>query len=136
MVGLVLGDFDGDGVIDLAGGLDDDGDSGQVWIWFGDSEEPGEFSGGGVPAFDLVPGNSGSDQPGLGSLTTYDVDGDGDLDLIASIQPSYAVCDRDLYVALNDGSGNFVHSWAGVTECQWGANSIWLQDFYGVPTLP
>jgi hypothetical protein len=70
-------------------------------------------------------------------LTAYDFNGDGHLDLLASIQSSYGGCARDLYVALNDGSGNFTATLAGSTECQWGVGyNVWVQDFHGVPTLP
>jgi hypothetical protein len=70
-------------------------------------------------------------------LTAYDFDGDGDLDLLASIQSTYGGCARDLHVALNDGSGNFTATLAGSTQCQWGGeDTVWVQDFYGVPTLP
>ena len=135
--GLALADFDGDGDVDMLGGLDDDGDAGQVWFWAGGSAYP---SGQGVEAFDIneTPGTGSgdSDLPGYGWMSPYDWNGDGSMDvLISSMNPQDST-DRLLTVALNDGSANFTLQSIGTSTHAHGPAYPEVQDIISVPVWP
>lgn len=87
---MVSGDFNGDGRDDLIG-IDTSGD--QYSIMFGQAD--GSFS---APTADVLL------DPGVSSITSGDVDSDGDLDFLVS------VAGDELGIYLNDGSGNFTDS--------------------------
>lgn len=82
---IAMGDFDSDGCLDFVAGVDDDGDPGAVWLFVGDST--GSFRlGSPIPVFDLDPmHNSGQDRTGTGHMDAYDVDQDGNVDLVAFV---------------------------------------------------
>jgi len=135
--GMALADFDGDGDIDLLGGLDDDGDAGQVWFWAGGSSYP---SGQGVESFDINDavgtGSGDADLPGYGWMSPYDWNGDGAMDvLISSMNPQNST-DRLLTVALNDGIANFTLQTIGTSTHGYGAVYRDVQDIISVPVWP
>ena len=128
--GFGVGDLNGDGFSDFFGGLDDDDDAGQVWVWYGDVS--GTLpSGGGAELFDVtadIPNDDGdlddSNEPGRGWMFPYDADGDGDLDVLVSYMNPNSSLTRVIKVAINDGTG-------GMT-LQSGFNSVHLfSSFYG-----
>ena len=135
--GFAFTDVNGDGSLDFVGGLDDDGDAGQIYVWtgpFGGSTWP---SGAGVPLVDLTPdtGASDVDQPGYGWLYPYDWDGDGVDDLIATVMDPFGTTDRALYLALNDGSGAYTVSLID-DDLDSAYNSTYVQDPLMVPVWP
>lgn len=78
--GADLGDVDGDGVLDLWIGLDDDGDPGQSWVLLG----TGPALAAAQPSFDVDPTvESGADQCCTGGARLHDWDGDGWPDALA-----------------------------------------------------
>jgi hypothetical protein len=80
---LTLGDFNNDGHIDSIIGMDDDGDPGAAYLFFGKGD--GSFVEPGREVFDVQPErDSGNDQPGSGNLQAFDVNHDGILDIIAA----------------------------------------------------
>jgi hypothetical protein len=139
--GFALADFDGDGEVDFLGGLDDDEDAGQAWVWLNDPANPALPSGPGIEAFDVnVPDLIGgsSDDVGRGWPYPYDWDDDGDVDVIVSIIDPFPSNDRTLWVALNDGAANFALTEVGTSEGTWGTSSYgeYVQDIIGVPVFP
>jgi hypothetical protein len=135
--GMALADFDGDGDIDLLGGLDDDGDAGQVWLWPGGSSYP---SGQGTESFDINEtagtGSGDDDLPGYGWMSPYDWNGDGSMDvLISSMDPQDSAV-RLLTVALNDGSANFTLQSIGTSTHGHGSIYREVQDIISVPVWP
>ena len=102
--GLAFGDFDGDGDNDFVGGLDDDGDAGQAWIWLQENDQI-------LPrrdAFDVNPQDEqGSNAPGYGWMYPLDVDADADLDIITVTMSPFFEGPMDLHLVRNDGNANF-----------------------------
>ena len=91
-----MGDFDGDGSLDVAWGMDS---------WF-----PGEVSisinlGDGTlaPAVSYEAGYETAD------LATADLDGDGDVDIVGATQGDY-INEENIDIFLNDGSGTFTRT--------------------------
>jgi hypothetical protein len=83
---LTLGDFNNDGHIDSIIGMNDDGDPGAAYLFFGKGD--GSFVEPGREVFDVQPEReSGNDQPGSGNLQAFDVNHDGILDIIAAYKP-------------------------------------------------
>ena len=103
--GADLADVDGDGHNDLVAGLDDDGDAGVVYLLRGTPTGLGSAE----VLLDLEPGaESGTNQPGQGSLYLWDWDGDGDPDLLSA----HRLHSGDFKSAVldlmeNDGTGSF-----------------------------
>jgi len=76
-----VGDVDGDGCADWVGGSDDDGDSGAIYLSTGNCDGSTNTPTELVNGCDVVSG----DCYGGGSSWLYDWDGDGDLDLLATL---------------------------------------------------
>ena len=134
--GLAVADFDGDGWADIVGGLDDDGDAGQAWIWLTNPLSPSPASGPGVEAFDLYPGiETGNDNPGYGWMYPYDWDSDGDIDIIANVMDPAFGENQTVFLALNDGGGTFSVTEVGSTVSSTGGAPI-VQTGIGVPVFP
>ncbi len=131
MNGGAFADFDGDGDVDIVGGLDDDGDSGQAWIWI---LEEGEIVGGGE-AFDVNPAEENSqNEAGYGWMYPLDVDADGDLDLITVTMNPFLEGPMDLHLVRNDGSGSFdTPELFGSSVHPLVDFSMWVQDEIAVP---
>ncbi len=138
--GVTVGDFNGDGAPDLVGGLDDDGDAGQVWIWLGNPLGPAALPfGPGVPLFDVnTPDSTGgsNDAPGYGWPFASDVDDDGDLDIVVAVMEPFNSTNHTLYLATNDGLGNFTVSTIGPTQATWGGGDVFMQSSVGVQVRP
>ncbi|MBW2263054.1 MAG: VCBS repeat-containing protein [Deltaproteobacteria bacterium] len=103
---IVFADFTSDDIGDVILGLDDDGDPGQAWIYYGLST--GSFSSTGVETFDTNPSTeSGSDEPGgTTSARCFDFDFDGDMDIMVgySLTMSDPLQSRfDVLLGLGDG---------------------------------
>jgi|GEM_PF-2117926 len=138
---VAAGDFNGDGAIDYVGGLDDDGDAGQVWMWEGIPGGPSTLpSGGGVEAFDVEPDGAGSDtnEPGYGWLFPGDADDDGDLDVFVTVMDPFGGANHVVYLATNDGLGGFTVSTIGSSDNSWGdgGDNARVQSSLGVPVRP
>ena len=135
--GIALADFNGDGQIDLLGGLDDDGDAGQVWFWAGGTSLP---SGQGAEAFDVNEsvgtGSGDDDLPGYGWMSPYDWNGDGFMDVIISSMNPHNSSIRLLTVALNDGSANFSLQTIGNSSHGQANTYRTTQDILSVPIWP
>jgi hypothetical protein len=109
---IVTGDFGGyggpgspaDGHLDIIVGQDDDGDPGQTWVYFGNGL--GGFSGP-YEAYDLNPADElGYDKPGAGTADAFDLDGDSNLDIVATggtLDPLVSI----LYFVKGNGDGTF-----------------------------
>jgi hypothetical protein len=105
---IAVGDFNNDGCADFAAGVDDDGNPGAVWLFLGDNT--GTFSLiSETPVFDLDPvHNSGQDRTGTGHMDAYDVDQDGNLDLIAYVHGrNQEPFDPSLWLIPGNGDGSF-----------------------------
>jgi|GEM_PF-1106033 len=140
--GIAAGDFDGDGTVDLVGGLDDDGDAGQAWIWTGSPAGPASlWSGAGLEVFDLTPDGSGDDDDddddsnlvGYGWPWAHDWDGDGDLDLLVTVMDPVFTADVEIRLGINDGAAVFTWSVVGPSEHQWGSSFFLLPDTLSGP---
>lgn len=79
---ISLGDVNNTGTVDALVGMDDDGDPGQVYVFFGQGN--GQFFQTAYEAFDTNPAESGSDAPGAGKFQLVDITRDGVLDVVAS----------------------------------------------------
>jgi hypothetical protein len=145
--GFALADLDGDGLLDMVGGLDDDGDAGQAWMWLQDPSNLGNPSGAGVEAFDLWPddwapgplpwdADGDEDEPGWGWIYPYDWDGDEDIDLLVSWQNPAWSTSRTLTLAVNDGNAGFTLQTIGTTSHQWGTSYAAAQDVVSMPVWP
>ena len=79
---ISMGDVNNNGTVDALVGMDDDGDPGQVYVFFG----TGDFNFVQAPyeAFDTHEAETGLDAPGGGRFQLVDVDRDGVLDVVAS----------------------------------------------------
>jgi serine/threonine protein kinase len=100
-----LGDVDEDGFLDLVTGPDDDGDPGQSFLLrgngygFGEAEEV-------LDAFSDI--ESGRDQPGTGTVSLEDINGDGHLDVLLGLSPQSGTSFKGGQVIyLGHGDGTF-----------------------------
>lgn len=102
--GVDVGDVDGDGWVDIVAGLDDDGDAGVLYMMAGGPSGMGEP----ITLMDIEPtAESGTNQPGQGSVYLTDWDLDGDLDLLSAHRPSSSFATVEVSLWLNDGDGDF-----------------------------
>jgi len=129
--GFAIADYDNDGLLDLVGGLDDDGDAGQAWIWTGGLTN---WSGSGSEAFDVNNGSGTNAQNAAGYGWAYpmDVDQNGTPDIVMSIMTPFGSNNRTLYYALSSGTGSFALINLGSSQGQHGGNSYIIQDTLGV----
>lgn len=107
---ISLGDVNNTGTVDALVGMDDDGDPGQVYVFFGQGD--GNFFQTAYEAFDTNPAaESGSDQPGAGKFQLVDITRDGVLDVVASPGLTGPVTDvvtpAELLVYRGLGDGRF-----------------------------
>ena len=139
--GFAFIDVDGDGALDFVGGLDDDGDAGQVWVWWSGDFVDGAPDGEGDELFDVTPDISYDDdanQPGYGWLYAYDWDADGDMDLLVDYSDPAWTATRVIELAVNDGAGNFTLQYVDTSVHTWGTSSSMqlVPDDIGVPVWP
>lgn len=110
---ISLGDVNNSGTVDALVGMDDDGDPGQVYVFFGQGN--GQFFPTPFEAFDTNPAESGGDQPGGGRFQLADVTGDGVLDVVASpalggpVPDTITPAELLLYQGLGDGRFVFAY---------------------------
>ena len=136
--GFTLADFDGDGLVDLLGGFDDDGDAGQAWLWSDVVAASGSL-GAGVPALDINPDaeSEALGAAGLGWPVSYDWNGDGHADVLVSAMTGAGGTDRELFAALGDGSGGFSEpTLFAASEHDLDTRYARVQDQLGVPLWP
>ncbi len=111
--GLDILDLDGDGHLDVLGGLDDDGDAGVMFVMWGTA---GGLAEEAETWYDQAPGfEVGTNHPGGGYLRGYDWDGDGTPDVLTTYDlDPYGGSPRDLlllwHAVASDGSHDA--SWA------------------------
>jgi hypothetical protein len=138
--GFAWADVDGDGTLDFVGGLDDDGDAGQVYVWWSADFVAGLPWGEGDDLFDVNPDLSSQDtnQPGYGWLYAYDWDDDGDVDFLATYMDPLWSANRTIKLALNDGAGNFTVQVVDTATHTWGSGwgNMRVPDNIGVPVWP
>ncbi len=80
--GITVGDFNKDGLMDIIAGQDDDGDPGAAWLFAGKGDGSYSYIG---EAYDTNPvDESGIDLPGGGFPDAFDIDADGNLEIITS----------------------------------------------------
>ena len=110
-----LGDVDGDGLLDLVLGPDDDGDPGQLWLLRGTGrgfDQPEEV-------LDVIPAiENGQDGGGNGMVVLDDWNNDGHLDAAVFHDPNRRLqggMSMRIQIHLGDGTGAFVTpAWATV----------------------
>lgn len=106
---MTLGDFNNDGKADAIVGQDDDGDPGSAFLFLGQGD--GTFQQTSSEAFDVRPDiESGNDQPGGGKFQSYDVNGDGMLDIITAHKntgPDHPNQSSTLQFMQGNGDGGF-----------------------------
>ena len=101
--GLDVGDFDGDSTLDVAAGLDDDGDAGQLFLLLGDGA--GDFGPASLST-DLNPGTeSGTNGDGAGRLAVFDWTADGLPDVLCTYQTDPYAWDQVLRLVPGNGTG-------------------------------
>ena len=133
--GIAVADFNGDGAPELMGGLDDDGDAGQVWIWPSSGGEPTPPQGPGQEAFDITQGgNNQQDAPGYGWMAAHDWDADGNMDVLVSSLDPFGGIAVSLWVAWGRGDGTFEPEYIGEGFHNYDEEDFWVQDFLGVPS--
>ena len=138
--GFAFADVDGDGALDFVGGLDDDGDAGQVYVWWSDDFVAGLPWGEGDDLFDVTPDltSEDSNQPGYGWLYAYDWDADGDVDFLVTYMDPAWTYSRTIELAVNDGTGSFTVQYVDTATHTWGSSgtNLLVPDDIGVPIWP
>jgi len=111
----LLADFDGDQMIDLIAGMDDDGDAGAAWLYPGTGV--GQFSGSFIEAFDVnAAAESGESHFPSVSRTarTLDLDFDGHLDVVLGIWHTNSPSSLGyIHLMLGHGDGTFTETTIG-----------------------
>ncbi len=103
--GLMAGDFDGDGTIDLIVGQDDDVLPGDAWLYTGDGAFHFTFAG---RVYDTNPADStGTNRAGGGGGDAFDFTGDGVIDIITSSQTEYPEDGGAMVLFVGHGSPSF-----------------------------
>lgn len=105
---IAVGDYDNDGCPDFAAGVDDDGNPGAVWLYLGNNTGLFQLTSE-TPVFDLDPvHNSGQDRTGTGHMDAFDVDQDGNMDIIAFVYGAdHAPFSPTLWLIRGNGDGTF-----------------------------
>ena len=131
--GFAIADFDGDGLLDLLGGFDDDGDAGRSWLWSGGLTN---WSGGGTPSIDVNPnsGTNAQNVAGYGWAYPFDADQDGDMDVLLKIIDPFPSNNRALYLVTNSGIGLASYTQIAIGQGQHGSNNYMVQD--ALPVAP
>ncbi len=129
--GIGLADLNRDGIVEYFGGLDDDGDPGQAWLW----QPAGPWalpSGPGTELVDLNPGQeSGSDEAGYGWLYPWDTNRPEGIDLVAASLDGGQNDGTSIHYIENLGSSGFTATVLGNAWHSFGNNNMLMQDFIG-----
>lgn len=132
---ISMGDVNNDGATDVLVGMDDDGDPGQVYVYFGNADKT--FYPQGQLAFDTAPAiENGEDEAGGGKFQLYDVTGDTVLDIVASPAVSgprsdmLAPASLRIYRGIGNGRYDLLTSAAGTILANTGFSAPYAPSGY------